>query len=83
MSALTCRELVELVTDYLEGALGPDDVARFEEHTALCPGCEVYVDQLRRTVAEVGRLEPEHLDPPARDQLLEAFRDWAREERRA
>jgi anti-sigma factor RsiW len=77
---LTCAELVELVTDYLEGALDASDVRRFEEHARGCPGCDTYLDQIRRTVREVGRLEPEHLDPQARDRLLAAFRGWAREE---
>jgi anti-sigma factor RsiW len=77
VSELTCAEFVEIVTDYLEGALDPRDALRFEEHAALCPGCDVYLDQIRTTIAEVGRLTPDHLDPAARDRLLEAFRTWA------
>lgn len=76
---MTCAELVELVTDYLEGALDPETQRRFEEHTEACPGCETYLDQIRRTVREVGRLTPESLEPETRDRLLDAFRDWARE----
>jgi anti-sigma factor RsiW len=48
---MTCQELVELVTDYLEGALSPDDAARFEAHVAACVGCEIYVAQIRMTIA--------------------------------
>jgi anti-sigma factor RsiW len=77
VSDLTCAEFVELVTDYLEGALEPAEVARFEDHASRCPGCDVYLEQIRRTVDEVGRLTPDHLEPAARDQLLEAFRTWA------
>ncbi len=76
---LTCAEFVELVTDYLEGALDPVTERRFEEHTEACPGCDTYLDQIRRTVREVGLLTPESLEPEARDRLLEAFRDWTRE----
>ena len=76
---LTCAELVELVTDYLEDALDPDDRRRFEEHAGLCPGCATYLDQMRATIAETGRLTPETLEPEARDRLLEAFRGWAAE----
>jgi anti-sigma factor RsiW len=82
MSEMTCEQLVELVTDYLEDALTPQARRRFERHTALCPGCEVYLDQIRVTIAEVGRLTPERLAPAARDQLVEAFRGWAADERR-
>jgi anti-sigma factor RsiW len=48
---MSCQELVELVTDYLEGALPPEDVARFEAHVAACPGCEAYLEQMRTTIA--------------------------------
>jgi anti-sigma factor RsiW len=50
-SHMTCQELVELVTDYLEGALSREDAARFEEHLATCPGCEVYLEQVLTTIA--------------------------------
>jgi anti-sigma factor RsiW len=73
---LTCREFVELVTDYLEGRMAPADRARFEEHLAICAGCQTYVDQMRETLAALGRLPEEELSPPARDALLTAFRDW-------
>ena len=76
---MTCAELVELVTAFLEGALDPDTERRFIEHLAACDGCETYVDQMRRTVAEVGQVEPESLSDETRDRLLEAFRTFPRE----
>jgi len=78
VSDLSCAEFVELVTDYLEGAMDAETARRFVAHAELCPGCDVYLDQIRETVDAVGRLTPEQLDPVARDRLLEAFRDWAR-----
>jgi anti-sigma factor RsiW len=73
---LTCREMVELVSDYLEGALADHDRALFEQHLVLCDGCTAYLDQMRRTVALVGRLRDNVLDAPTRDRLLETFRAW-------
>ena len=73
---LTCQELVELVTDYLEGALSAEDRARFEEHLAGCAGCTAYVEQLRETLRSAGRLEPADVPPEAEEALLAAFRDW-------
>jgi anti-sigma factor RsiW len=78
LEPLTCQELVELVTDYLEGTLPPDLRARFEAHLALCPGCVTYVEQMRETVRLVGRLRAEDVPPEMESALLEAFRDWRR-----
>jgi predicted anti-sigma-YlaC factor YlaD len=75
---LTCREMVEVMSDYLEEALADHDRALFEQHLVLCDGCTAYLDQIRRTVALVGRLRETSLDPPIRDRLLEAFRAWKR-----
>ena len=77
---LGCQELVELVTDYVEDALSPDDRARFEEHLGICEGCRSYLGQMEATVRVVGRLRPEDLDPEAQQTLLAAFRDWKRSE---
>jgi len=74
---LSCREVVELVTSYIEGALTAAEEVRFEEHLALCDGCAAYVDQMRRTIVLVGRLDPEAVDPEAGDRLMLAFRGWA------
>ena len=73
---LSCQELVELVTEYLEGALpGPQRLA-FEQHVAICPPCRGYFAQLRRTIRVAGRLREEDLPEHLRDALLSAFRDW-------
>ena len=74
--AITCRELVELVTDYLEGSLPPAERLRFERHLVFCPGCVVHVEQMRLTIARLGALREEAIDPQARDDLLAAFRTW-------
>ncbi|MGB8646763.1 MAG: zf-HC2 domain-containing protein [Anaerolineae bacterium] len=76
MDELNCRELVELVTDYLEGKLPPEERARFEEHLSGCTGCGNYLDQVRRTIKIVGRLTEDSIEPAARQDLLKAFRDW-------
>jgi anti-sigma factor RsiW len=73
---LTCRELVELVTDYLEGALSPSERRRFEAHLGSCTVCPRYVDQLRLTVRAIGHLTEDDVPEPARGALLEAFRTW-------
>jgi anti-sigma factor RsiW len=75
---LSCQELVELVTDYLEDALSAEDRKRFDSHIAHCDGCQRYLEQIKVTVALVGRLTAEQLDPEAEAALLEAFRDWKR-----
>jgi anti-sigma factor RsiW len=74
--AMTCRELVELVTDYLEGALPGPERRRFEEHIAGCPDCTNYLQQFRLVIKASGRLSEETIDPAARDALLDAFRGW-------
>ncbi len=73
---LSCREVVELVTAYLEGALTEAEEVRFEEHLAMCDGCAAYLDQMRRTVDLAGRLDPEAVDVEACDRLIHAFRSW-------
>jgi anti-sigma factor RsiW len=73
---LSCREMVELITDYLEGALPPDTRARFEQHIAACGDCTRYMVQMRETLQVVGHIDPEALDPRVEAELLDAFRDW-------
>jgi anti-sigma factor RsiW len=75
---MPCRDLVELITDYLEDRLSPIDRARFEAHLAECEACRTYLDQFRQTIRALGRLPEESLSPEARDTLLTAFRDWPR-----
>ena len=74
--SLSCQELVELVTDYLEGTLPARERKWFEEHLAECVNCEVYLQQIRATIELVGALSPDSLSPEAEEALLSAFRDW-------
>jgi predicted anti-sigma-YlaC factor YlaD len=76
---LSCQELVELVTDYLEGALPAELHQRFDDHIAHCSGCRAYLEQMHATVRVTGALTPESLSPDAESTLLEAFRGWRRE----
>jgi predicted anti-sigma-YlaC factor YlaD len=76
LEAVTCQELVELVTDYLEGALTPAELRRFEEHIAECDGCREYLAQLCRTIELIGTLTLDDLTPEAESELLYAFRGW-------
>lgn len=75
---LTCQELVELVTDYLEGALAPRDRLDFERHLVWCSWCRDYLDQMRTTIELTGAPSVEEPASPLREQLLDAFRDWKR-----
>ena len=77
---LVCREVVELVTDYLDGALSRADRRRFEAHLADCPHCTEYLAQMRATIRLTGRLEPDDLTPAMRDDLGELYRRWRDEE---
>jgi anti-sigma factor RsiW len=71
---IPCRTIVELVTDYLEGALPADEHARFESHVGACTHCAAYVEQIRVTLRVVGRIGPGELDPALERGLLDAFR---------
>jgi anti-sigma factor RsiW len=73
---MTCQELVELVTEYLEGSLPEDQRARFEAHLAACSGCADYVQQMQLTISAAGQLAEESLEPGMRETLLAVFRDW-------
>ena len=73
---LACKELVELVTEYLEGALSPAERARFEAHLATCTGCTRYLEQIRQTIRLTGRLTEEAIAPDAKQELLQVFRNW-------
>jgi len=76
---LTCQELVELVTDYLDGSLSRDDYARFEAHISGCTNCREYLAQFEQTIAVTGTLRENDLDPAARDALLAQFGEWRNE----
>lgn len=73
---LTCQELVELVTEYLEEALPPTERQAFETHLGGCAGCQAYLAQMRQTIALTGQLTPTQLQPNAKEDLLQLFRDW-------
>jgi anti-sigma factor RsiW len=71
-----CQQAVELVTDYLEGALTRRDRRRFERHLASCPNCTAYLAQMRLTIAMTGSVQPDELSERAKADLIELFRRW-------
>lgn len=73
---LDCEELVELLTDYLENSLDPATAAQVEAHVAACDECELYLAQMRETIATLGVLPAESISPVALERLLEAFREY-------
>jgi predicted anti-sigma-YlaC factor YlaD len=73
---LTCRDIVQLVTDYLEGGMAPESRLQFERHVAVCPPCRGFLAQMRETVRVSGEVTEESLSPEAREHLLAAFRHW-------
>jgi predicted anti-sigma-YlaC factor YlaD len=73
---LSCQEMVELVTDYLEGALSRVDHARFEAHISACEGCTMYLRQMREMLDLLGELTPDAISPQAEAELLATFRGW-------
>jgi len=77
---LTCKELTEVLTDYLEGVMSAEDRARFDAHLARCEGCVTYVEHMRQAIATVHALHPDDVEATAPDDLLEAFRAWKRGE---
>jgi anti-sigma factor RsiW len=75
---LDCREMVEAVTDYLEGAMAPDERRQFDQHLAACEGCQVYLEQMRTVIHVVGRPAVDAVPAETMAGLLRAFRDWRR-----
>ncbi len=73
---MACWELVEAVTDYLEGTLPEADRWRLEAHLHECPYCVRYIEQMRKTIATLGKLNAESLAPETKRKLVEAFRGW-------
>ncbi len=73
---ITCRELVELVTEYLEGAMEPSERQRLEEHLARCRPCRHHLEQMRSTIKTVGQLREASITPEAQADLLDVFRAW-------
>lgn len=75
---LTCRELVEVVTDYLESRMPAEQRLLFEEHIAYCTWCVTYLEQMRETIRAAGMLREDDLTPEQRDALLDVFKEWKR-----
>ena len=78
--AITCQELTEALTDYLEGVMPAEERARFDAYLSVCDGCVTYVEQMRQAIATVRELRVEDVEATAPDDLLEAFRAWKRGE---
>jgi anti-sigma factor (TIGR02949 family) len=77
VSELSCQDIIEIVTEYLEGAMSTEERQRFEDHLSSCPGCVTYVEQIRRTIDLVGKAPHEEDLPPAlREGLVAQFRSW-------
>ena len=76
---LTCKEVVELVTEYLEQALLPETQAAFEEHVEGCPGCTIYIEQVRQSIDMLHQLTEESMFPETKEELLQVFRGWKKE----
>jgi anti-sigma factor RsiW len=75
-NGLSCQELVELVTEYLEDTMPPEERLRFEAHLSGCRPCQAYLEQMRQTIRSMGALSEEAVPPETREELLAAFRDW-------
>jgi anti-sigma factor RsiW len=75
-SPMLCRELVEVITGYLDGTLPDVDRLRFDEHLATCPHCTAYLDQMRTTLRLTGRLSHDDIPDATREDLLQVFRRW-------
>jgi anti-sigma factor RsiW len=76
IAPMACRELVELVTDYLEGRLPPADRERFDAHISGCDACTAYLEQMRQTLIALGHIPEESISVEVREELLVAFREW-------
>ena len=75
---ITCQELVEQATDYLEGEMPVEELELLEQHVNFCEGCEWYLDEMRRVIATGGKLREEPPPDEALEPLLSAFREWRR-----
>jgi len=73
---MTCQELVELITAYLDGTLPESERSRFDAHVRTCSGCEAYIEQMRMTIGMLGKLSEESISAEARRDLLATFRTW-------
>lgn len=76
---IVCQQAVEMVTEYLEGALSRRDRRRFESHLRGCPNCSAYLEQIRMTIELTGAVDPEELTPEAKQDLIDLYRRWRSE----
>ena len=75
----SCQEMIEVVTNYLDDALPPDERQRFERHLSYCAGCNTYVEQMRETIRQTGVVPGEEsLSPALREEIVAQFRNWKR-----
>jgi anti-sigma factor RsiW len=76
---LSCQEMIEVMTDYLDDALPPGERQRFDHHLSYCAGCGTYLDQMRETIRQTGVVPREESLPPAlRERIVAQFRAWKR-----
>jgi len=75
---LSCKELTEIVTDYLEGRMSLMDRLLFQLHVGMCRHCRAYLRQMKLTIRTLGKLPAEPIPPGAREELLRRFQDWKR-----
>ena len=76
---LSCQEMIEVVTNYLDDALPPEEQQRFERHLSYCAGCSTYTEQMRETIRQTGMVAGEEALPPAlREEIVARFRTWKR-----
>lgn len=73
---LSCQQVVELATDYLENSLLPEMRKRLEEHVAECPGCENYIEQMQLTIDMLHQIARASVFPKTKQELFQLFRDW-------
>jgi len=73
---MTCKEFVEIITDYLDGTMPLGRRIRFHLHLGLCQGCRTYLNQVKQTIRTLGHLPSQPPPPEVRDQLLQRFRSW-------
>jgi anti-sigma factor RsiW len=76
LRALTCHDVIQIISDYIEGALSAEDRRRVEEHLAICEGCTTYLEQMAETIRLTGMLRQEQIPDDQKQRLLEAFRTW-------
>lgn len=77
---MSCKELVELITEYLEGMLPEPERARFERHLAQCDGCQTYIEQMRQMIGALGKIEERSIPPEVLEKFLLVFRNWKKDQ---